>query len=173
MKSEIIGNPAVFAIEFCVESIRNETVYGFCKLWLQNQFLGDIDDPIYLTGFLPSLHGLAYYFNRYELVDNIPLVPASPAEFVKMWNENENLTSNYILAGAGFDKFYKLCFRNRDKLMFYWCLDPDIANSPEDFPQYINCSKGVHVAEVPVSEIKDVADKFKAKIQQLVIDSKN
>jgi hypothetical protein len=173
MRSEVIGDKDVFAIEFVIDYsyTKNEIVYGGCRLWLKGQYLGDINDHIYLNMFHKSLKWIGYNFNRDNLIDSIPLLPLKIKEFTQMLDGDEALYKNALFDEEAFIRFNERCFRNGENLIFYWCLELYVAEHIEDFPTFKDFPKEVQVAEIPISAVKEVADKFEARINEIIENS--
>jgi hypothetical protein len=175
MTSEIIGDKNVFAIEFAIkyeiEYTKNGIVYGGCRLWLKGQYLGDIDNPIYLNMFHKSLKWIGYNFNKGNLIDSIPVLPLTIKEFTQRLDGDETLYENALLEEEAFNRFNERCFRNGENLIFYWCIELYVAEHIESFPEYTDYPKEVQVAEIPISVIKEVADKFEARIAEIIENS--
>lgn len=173
IKTEIIGDPQVCAIEFSVEVVKLETVYGTCRLWLEGKYIGDICEPDYLTGVALEIISTAYLFDNYtESKFEIPEIPRQPDEFINMLNDEESPCGLYI-SGETFDDFRKTYFRKGDKFIFYWCLDPDAAADVERFPQFKDFPKEVQRAEVEIVVYKETAEKFMKRIEEIIALNKN
>jgi hypothetical protein len=174
MNTNIVGNPDIFAVEYTITidvihpNASKKTLLGICKLWLNGKWLGDIGIDIYLNSFCHELQGIVNRFNDYKLIDTIPLLPNVSSEFAKLWENDDSLSRNSFLDIEGFDRFYKLCFIGEKSLTFYWCLDPDVTNSSEEFPEYADYPKEVLTAEIPISVVKEVADRFEERVIEIM-----
>ena len=173
MKSEIIGDPKIFAIEFTVEFVKVETVYGTCRIWIEGKTLGDIYEGAYLGIACEEIQEpVKLHYRDYDGVDSvIPDISSSPLEFIKMLeDENENWAS--VFNYEPFDKFRKTYYWKGEKFIFYWCLSPRVTEDIETYPQFKNYPEEVQRAEVQTLMMKQITDEFKAKIEKLKKENK-
>jgi hypothetical protein len=189
IEGKIIGNPKVFAIEFTVEFVRAETVYGNCRIWIEGKSLGDICESVYLgifsseVGRIPNLYYRKqreyeelkwtkkdkYYEKMKDVFDEIPQISNLPIDFIKSFEEDK-LASAFSY--ESFDKFYITYYWKGPEIIFYWCLAPDIATDLKRYPQFKDYPKEVQRAEVSIEIMKQVTDEFEAKIKELIAGNK-
>jgi hypothetical protein len=174
MEREVIGNKDVFAIEFVIDHsyTKNQIVYGGCRLWLREQYLGDINDYIYLNMFCKSLKRVGN-LNKHWTVKVVDEIPNNPKSIKEIRYLIEKEIGIQIFSGENFDKFSKLCLRNDESLIFYWCLNTNVSDNPKVFPQFVDFPKEVQVAEILISEINEVAHLFEARINKIIEESPN
>ncbi len=162
MKPNLIGDPRVFALEYGLTNVtHNDTVlYGPCRLYLANIPLGEVDNPIYFAHVLEELAGLAKQSQGDEALPKMPMTPLGLQRLVASQLSN---THDFFWM-AGFDDFSKLCFRQGETLVVYWCLRPGLGKRPE----YANYPSGVQVAVVPIATLNKVAQAFDAACKSLL-----
>jgi hypothetical protein len=176
MNREMVGFPDIFAIEFYVEFVKAETVYGGCRLWMEGKYLGDIFETCCLgiassEIYVPiALHGSEPSIPDSNIPDSdIPEITSSPTEFVRML-ENQGDDWASVFTYEPWDKFRKTFYWQGNKFIFYWCLSPRVAADIETYPQFKDYPKTVQRAEVSIGKMKEVTEEFRARIKELIAE---
>lgn len=174
MKTKTIGNPETFAVEFTIWSIESANVYGGCRLWMEGKYLGDIEEPAYLSIVSRELKNLIENFDPSETkgdFNDVPL-PKSVREFIEI-SENENIKWNVGLIGETFDNFRQTYYQQGKKFIFYWCLSPDNKEFRKSYNRVADFPDTVQRAEIEIDILKEVSAEFENTLANLINNEQN
>jgi hypothetical protein len=162
MKNRIIGNPAVFAIEYKLLESPSKIRLGGCRIWLSGCFIGDIHNDIYLSSTASSLIGI---LNTTPFTGELPKLPLSAeALLAVMTDEKTPEIGDYCcLAIDGYDHFLKLFFNCGSSMIIYSSLHPDL----EDWPEYIDYPREPRCATIPIAYFKEIVSEFAQEVDLL------
>lgn len=152
----IIGNKDIFAVEFIIDEQNPQMGYG--KLWIQNVFLGTIEDYIFLNGYLLSLLNEIIASQTIQVnIEN-----KNKEEIFKSIKSTNKKRSVYKVMGATFtDDFEIYSFENNGEICLVWRLRSAIEMIFEDLKNY---NREIHFAHAPKKEILSVKEQFLKEI---------
>lgn len=154
MKTNIIGDIETFGIEYLILEAAPILPYGHCRIWLMGNFLGDIEDTIFLTSTCSSLEGLIVYREKYMLDRHY--FSLSKQERFELFDSGETKDYGFLYI-EGYDAFCKYVYYRQNFFYFLWKLNPQLKekDDSQDFPQEL-CS-----AEISLPIYEEVVGKFR------------
>lgn len=136
IEKTIIGKPQEFAIEYSVVKFLGYIPYGGCRLWLEGNFLGDIEDFTLLTSVEAFVYPIIETKDSFCL--DASFLNFSEFDIFKRMKNGE-INGHSYLPIEGFDAFYNYVYYRKDFFHFLWMLNPDrkdwedYENFPTDF----------------------------------------
>ncbi len=157
----IIGNKEIFAVEFKTEN--DNPKMGYAKLWIQNNFLGTIEDLIFLHGYLI---GLLDQILRSKPIP-FEIENKTKKDIFQLVKSTDDQRSDYALIGSTFvDDFETYSFENNKTIFIIWKLRTDQEMIFEELKNY---STDVHFASVSKTDVEKVKEKLLIEIAKTII----
>lgn len=150
LKSEIIGDKPVMAIEYMVTQ-KKPYIMGNLILWMNGVYIGAFEDEQMLLNIAYSLERLLTNISDNDAFNNL-----SRDEIYHLLNkENEG---HLVNLGEGFDDFLIYSYVTGDELNFIW----NLLNDP--FFTYPSYPDGLQFAKISKNFLIDVVEQFKANL---------
>lgn len=158
MGTQLIGDPAAFAINFSDITRLGEVAYGRCALWLGGYPLRDADTPVCLDTVLACLQGVASAEASPALAMD---ALSSPMQMLRWMQEQEEIHKHFFLNIEGFDDFLKLFSKDAESTYLHWALHPQVAHLSlyDDYP------KGVQQLIIGNMELQRAVDQFAKELE--------
>ncbi len=163
---KIIGDKAKIAIEYKI--IDKNQFVGYSRIWLNNNFIGTIEDLIFFKGYL--FKGLDYLLNSNE-IDSCVFNVFSNYDlkkiyyyFVKNLNNNSPKWNSYKYMnsfGTFTDDFLIFSFRHEEYIYIIW----KITNTRSNFNDINIAKKNINFFKVNREELKEKIELIKENIK--------
>ncbi len=161
METKLVGNPAIFAIEYGEITRMGEAVYGYCALWIGGYRWHDAECPVNLDVVLACMQGVA----RSDALPSFASdLLSSPAQMLQAMQERTGVQKHFFLNIGGFDDFLKLFSKDRENTYLYWALHPQVA----DLSIYINYPKGVLRFVIGNVDLQSVVEQFAKGLEDVL-----
>jgi hypothetical protein len=156
--TQLIGDPAAFAINFSDIARLGEATYGRCALWLGGYPLRDADAPVCLDTVLACLQGVA---STEALPGLVTDALSSPMQMLRWMQERAEIHKHFFLDIEGFDDFLKLFSKDAKSTYLHWALHPQVAHLSiyDDYP------KGVQQLIIGNMELQRAFDQFAKELE--------
>lgn len=155
----LIGEKEKFGIELIIDSQNENGVYlGYAKLWLGGNFLGTIEDYIFIKGYLSNV--LVRMQFAKTLDDTNFKDPAEVFDHLlqRLHNLDIEADSYRFSFGTMSDDFLIFAYKRGDDLVIIWKMDRD-----SQFSDLKNYGNEVHQYRVKQSEFSEHVN-FLAKL---------
>jgi hypothetical protein len=161
MIENIIGDKAIFAIQYSISDFHSSLLYAYgeCQIWLSGDCLGGIEGEVYLTRVYKILQSVYLMSDKLTLPEDIYDLPDS--EIFKILEENQldEKGTYWLLDTEGFDMMSKYVYYRNNILFFLWQyrLDTHTWNDIKvwGFPGQLFSAK------VPIYTYIEVTNKFR------------
>lgn len=155
VKSYIVGDSNIFAIEFNIHASLSHHVMGQIRLWFNDLYLGDFEDINILGVTLYQLERLSKMNDNGDSFEDI-----SEEDVYNLIHSEDNLDGNgcYFSPGESFDDFSIVVYNHDGVLKFIWKL----LETP--FYKYSDYPKGIKFAKVSVEYFSQTVAEFKKVI---------
>lgn len=165
MSSIVIGDKAVFAIEYKVRIIKPYLMGSF-QLWISNSYIGDFEEDVMLHG---SAGGLTLLLDESRVGDSYPELNADniPAnrimtseEKFSFLSDDDDAHENYMFSvDESTDDFAVFAYRTGEDMNFLWYLydDPSVRRLPKNLKKY---PREMFLKKAPFDIVKQVVEEF-------------
>lgn len=154
MKTNIIGHREIFGIEYSILEAAPILPYGHCRIWLMGNFLGDIEEPIFLTSTCSSLEGLIIHREKYILDRHY--FSLSEQEKFELFDSGETKDYGFLYI-EGYDAFCKYIYYRQSLFYFLWKLSPQLKGQEN----YQNVPKELRSAKISLPIYEEVVREFR------------
>lgn len=157
MRTKIIGNKKIFAIDYYIEIDRNDLL-GSCRIWVEKKYIGSMDDKVNISILYDALNRVKEFnYNNEGIVD----FKNSEMLFDLLSN---NEIGDFALLGfpENFDDFEIRVFKSSGFVYFLWKL------GSEPFFTYPNLlTDQLYNAKIDLDCYLTTLHEFKTKLDEV------